>query len=225
MIYRSTQKSWTDYKLWSINWFKKKLFIWGPNDALKSLEQDPRNKTRWHLQDFSSKRRGYMVSTADLTSTEPRIPSSCEYITLPSPNGPPTCSCPDGFDTFTKTDGRITCQAPPYKLMFISINTTDMINFLTPTPSGGNTRQKLTSLATAPSGNPPSVDFHYKLENLFFFETDNSSNVRKLWKYSWSPKEYESKSRTKITDVGLKECCLKVHNWISSSGARQFFLI
>ena len=98
------------------------------------------------------------------------------------------------------------------------MNNTDMINFLTPSSSGENLRQKVTSLETGP--NPPSVDFHYKLENLFFFETDNSSNVRKLWKYSWSPKENESKSRTKITDVGLKACfksCLLFKNVTSVS--------
>ena len=65
IIFSMESQKWRNVVYWTINNFKNKLFMWGPNEAIRALEKDENDE--WNDSYFSSLKNGYMIATADLT--------------------------------------------------------------------------------------------------------------------------------------------------------------
>ena len=130
-------------------------------------------------------------------------------MTFPNP-GVTSCGCPDGFVKILKNRNTVTCSAQPPEMMYITLNTTqDMINVISLTPPVS--RRQIISIQQAI--NPPSVDFHWKLELMFYFETENG--ITSLYSQKW--KQNGHIGRNVIIDVGLKGAVKLSVDWIGDS--------
>ena len=213
VIFSMDSKKWNYVVYWAINNFKNKLYMWGANEAILSLEQNPDGDGEWVEEDFSPLKNGYMIATADLTQELKVKQSSCAYMTFPKPVGNPSCGCPDGFDNMIIRNS-VTCSAPKPEIMYITLNTTqDMINILQ-LASPASRRQLISIQQTI---NPPSVDYHYKLGLIYYFETEN--DITTLYKTGLQSMSRltDGKARAMVTNVGLKGAVKLAVDWIGDS--------